>query len=171
LIVSVFAGYVLAANRYLTDGPGDFVGGLSGLWASVMMFPALFLAFPLVGLVFPDGRLPAGRWRLPVGVIAFGLAGASVTYAIGTGPLATDLPDNPFGLVPVPENIIGIVGQTAIVLLVAAMGLAVIAIAGRWRRGGSAERAQLKWMLGALTVAGVLFPLTFSQDSTRARPC
>ncbi|MEX1170741.1 MAG: hypothetical protein WEE50_11420 [Chloroflexota bacterium] len=162
LVLSVFVGFIAAAARTTAIGPGDPVGGIAGWWASTTIFFAIYLAFPLVGILYPDGRLPSPRWRFPVGIVTTALLAVSPVYAVAIGPLGTDLPDNPFGLIAVSTEVRELAGLVGTLALIVAMALAVVAIAVRWHRGSHVERSQLKWLFAALVVAGMLFPLTGS---------
>ena len=161
LILSVFLAFIGASVRTVAIGPEDLVGGIAGWWAATTILPAIYIAFPLVGILFPDGRLPGPRWRLPVGTVTAALLAVSPVYAFAMGPLGPELPDNPFGLFAVSAEVRELAGLVGTLALVVAMALAVVAIAVRWRRGSHVERSQLKWLFAALVVAGVLFPLTF----------
>jgi len=161
LILSVFLAFIGASVRTVAIGPEDLVGGIAGWWAATTILPAIYIAFPLVGILFPDGRLPGPRWRLPVGTVTAALLAGSPVYAFAMGPLGPELPDNPFGLFAVSAEVRELAGLVGTLALVVAMALAVVAIAVRWRRGSHVERSQLKWLFAALVVAGVLFPLTF----------
>ena len=161
LILSVFLAFIGASIRTVAIGPEDLVGGIAGWWAATTILPAIYIAFPLVGILFPDGRLPGPRWRLPVGTVTAALLAVSPVYAFAMGPLGPELPDNPFGLFAASAEVRELAGLVGTLALVVAMALAVVAIAVRWRRGSHVERSQLKWLFAALVVAGVLFPLTF----------
>jgi len=165
LILSVFLAFIGASIRTVAIGPEDLVGGIAGWWAATTILPAIYIAFPLVGILFPDGRLPGPRWRLPVGTVTAALLAGSPVYAFAMGPLGPELPDNPFGLFAVSAEVRELAGLVGTLALVVAMALAVVAIAVRWRRGSHVERSQLKWLFAALVVAGVLFPLTFGSSA------
>ena len=165
LILSVFLAFIGASIRTVAIGPEDLVGGIAGWWAATTILPAIYLAFPLVGILFPDGRLPGPRWRLPVGTVTAALLAVSPVYAFAMGPLGPELPDNPFGLFAASAEVRELAGLVGTLALVVAMALAVVAIAVRWRRGSHVERSQLKWLFAALVVAGVLFPLTFGSSA------
>ena len=164
-IASVFGGFLGGAAAFLSGDSSSLLGGLAGWWASIGMFPVLFLAFPIVGMTFPDGKLPGPRWRLPVAVLAAVIAATSFVFAVAAGPIGPDLPDNPFGVVPVPAPLWAAVSQAGILALLAGTALAVGALATRWRRGSPAARAQVKWLIVAIAGAAVLFPLTFGGDA------
>jgi len=173
LVVSVFLGYALAAVRPFTHGPDDPLGAVAGWWASTTIFLAIYLAFPLIGILFPDGRLPGPRWRLPILIITAIEVGVSAMFSLAAGPLSPGLPDNPFGFVAISAEARAGAGAVGPIALVAGMGLAVAGIAIRWRRGNHQERSQLKWLFAALLVAGIAFPLTFGsrfEDATTAGP-
>jgi hypothetical protein len=95
------------------------------------------------------------------------LLAVSPVYAVAIGPLGSDLPDNPFGLIAVSTEVRELAGLVGTLALFVAMALAVVAIAVRWRRGSHVERSQLKWLFAALVVAGLLFP-TFTGSAVEA---
>jgi hypothetical protein len=161
LVSAVFLGFAVSAIRTPTAGSDDLLAAVAAYSAGLTTYPAVFIAFPLVGIMFPDGRPPGRRWWWPVGLVAGGLAAITVLFALAAGPLGDGLADNPFGVLPVPRDVIAAGESIGQLLLVVSMGLAVSAIAVRWRRGNPVERAQLKWLLGAVAVAAIVFPLSF----------
>lgn len=161
LVAAAFVGYFVAAIRMESAGSDDLVGGIAGWWASSSLYVAIYTAFPLLGLLFPDGRLPGPRWRLPTAIITVALVACCAVFAVAAGPLGTDLPDNPFGVVSLPPGAWDAASGIGALLLVAAIVLAVAAVVVRWRRGDPRERSQLKWLASAITVAGILFAVTF----------
>lgn len=163
LVISVFLGYAIEATT--VPGAGDAVIGLAGWWSSMTIYLAIFLAFPMVGILYPDGRLPGPRWRLPIAVVLLAELALAAMYGVKAGPLDPGLPDNPFGFVDVPPHVREAVTVIGTLGLVLAMGLAVAAVVTRWRRADRVERSQLKWLLATLSLAGVLFPLTFGASS------
>jgi hypothetical protein len=168
LLISVFLAFLVSAIRRLTAGPGDPIGALAGWWASITILPAILVAFAIVAILFPDGRLPGPRWRWPVALVTVGQIAISGVWAITAGPMGEGLADNPFGIVRLPAEVAAILISAGSLLLVLALGMAVMAIALRWYRGDRLARAQLKWLLGALAVGAVLFPLGFGGDLLNA---
>jgi hypothetical protein len=170
LVVSVFLGYLLAATPTTSPGTADPVPGIAGWWASTTIFLAIFLAFPVVGILYPDGRLPGRGWRLPILILVLIQLAMALMYAVKAGPVGPGLPDNPFGFVDVPPGERDLIGSLGTLSLVLAMALAVVAIAIRWRRGSLVDRSQLKWLFAALVVAGIMFPLAFGTSSQDESP-
>lgn len=166
LIISVFIGFIVAAVRYLMYGPTDWLGGVAGWWGSITLIPVVVLAFPALALLFPDGRLPGPSFRLPVLAVAAAMVGIVATYALTKGQLNEGLPDNPFGLVDVPLQVIDLADGAGAVALVASMGIGIAAVAVRWRRGTAVERAQLKWLLAPLTLGVISFGFAFGSSMT-----
>jgi hypothetical protein len=168
LLISVFLAFLISAIRTLTAGPDDRLGALAGWWASITILPAILVAFAIVAILFPDGRLPGPRWRWPVALVTVGQLAISGISAIAAGPAGEGLADNPFGIVRLPVEVAAILVPTGSLLLFLALGLAVMAMALRWFRGDRLARTQLKWLLGALAVGAVVFPLGFGGDAFNA---
>ena len=116
-------------------------------------------SFPLLLLLFPDGRLPSPSWR-PVAVLAV------VGTVVGAGGMAIAAWDVPGVLVDVeaPRTPLAVVSLR--VARVGLLGMAVSAIAAiaslvvRFRTSRGDTRQQLKW----LAVGGALVPVAVAMD-------
>lgn len=156
LAVQAFAAFY--ATHALVASPGSLPGGQVMGWVGTWVSAPALLLIPLFGfLLFPDGRLPAPRWRLVAWLDGLILAMATVGVAVRPGPLAV-LPSvaNPLGAS-------GIVARLADGLLRAGallVPLAVVASVGslivRLRRAGGAQRQQLKWFASAAALVAVI---------------
>jgi hypothetical protein len=125
------------------------------------LFNYLLIGFPLVILLFPDGRLPSRRWRPVVGIylaisaaallatsvaVLILVAGHHVDYQAG-GNLASLGHFGTAWVTPV---------QAAFLLTVGAFWLAASARqALSWRRSDGERRQQLKWLASGAAVCGV----------------
>jgi len=104
-------------------------------------------------LLFPTGQLPSRRWRPVAWVAGAGVAG----WVLGCAFAPTI-----FTMSPTIRNPVGATGPAGHIFklmafggagLIAATGLAAVAsLAFRYRRAGTAERAQLKWLVCAAAV-------------------
>jgi signal transduction histidine kinase len=159
---------VLGAAVVLTGG----IENWGGTFATTNPWPAAHLAaavapgvwvFNLAGffmlcLVFPDGPLPGRGWRV---LPWLGLAAAVLVNA-----MVSLVPENfrrDGGVLPgttplqVPEAVRAALLAVAALSLIAALGFAVASIVIRYRRGDSATRLQLRWMmLGTASVPVLL---------------
>lgn len=116
-------------------------------------WPVLFLWPLALAHVFPDGRLPAGRWRL-----LSALAAVSATGVVTLLFLAPEL-DGPYGRVPTPlpfeldeETFLPVFWVCWVGLLVSLFGGAAI-LRARFRASGPERRRQILWLAyGALPV-------------------
>jgi hypothetical protein len=135
------------------------------------LFNCCLLGFPLVILLFPDGRLPSRRWRWVVwtylamtGAAAAATAAATVGIALGphvdlqaSGNLASLGRGDSAWVTPV---------QLAFYLTVAAFWLAAVARqALSWRRSTGERRQQLKWLASGAAVCGVFGIWAITTDS------
>jgi hypothetical protein len=133
--------------------------GWVALLAQPFWAPAIVLTGPIV-LLFPDGRLPAPRWRWLLwpylGVAALWLLG---TVAVTVGAIAGHrtsvdsggnlLLDHPTGFAAWWGAVDGLFFPVLAVGWVAA----VAAQALSWRQAGAERRRQLKWLLAGSVVA------------------
>ena len=139
----------LIASRHPRNAIGWLfcVFGLISGWGWILTF-----------LLFPDGRLPARRWRLVLWIGTLGLVlavpGWSLSpdrgedFASGRNPLAVDA---------VLTDALLAVGVT---LFLGAFVASVASLVLRFRRARGDERQQLKWFAFAAAVAGVILPLS-----------
>jgi signal transduction histidine kinase len=150
--------------------PGALPGGLAAAWISRVTTQIALGLLPFVFLLFPNGRLPSGRWR-PVAWAA-GLVGVAqvVIVAVRPGP-SYDFPfvDNPVRFTGTTGELIQwlFVSDFANVVALAnglTLLLSVVSMVVRFRRARGQERQQLKWLaavgvvwLGLLPVIGSLF--------------
>ena len=119
------------------------------------LFTLVVAVFPLVTMLFPEGRLPSARWRwvlaayllfclsLPVSVIVAALAAQHLDVQ-SSGQIA------PAGS---PPSWVALVFFGPVVLAwIGALGRQI----GSWRRSSGERREQLKWLLTGTTVCAVL---------------
>jgi signal transduction histidine kinase len=109
-------------------------------------------------LLFPTGHLPSRRWRPVAWAAAAGLAGWVLGNAFAPRSITagTKTP-NPIGL-PAPAGNVFLVLAVGGVLLIVGTGLAAVAsVVFRYRRAGTVEREQLKWLVYAGTLIVVAF--------------
>jgi hypothetical protein len=127
-------------------------------------FPVVLIPFPLMILLFPDGRLPSQRWRWPLRaylavVTAVPLTVAAVTVIILGRGHARVLGDGYLAAVERPSGETAFLGLVAPVFIVAVVVFWLAAIASQalsWRRSSGDRRQQLKWLASGAAVCGVL---------------
>jgi hypothetical protein len=119
------------------------------------LFTLVVAVFPLVTMLFPDGRLPSAGWRwvlaayllfclsLPVSVIVAALAAHHLDVQASGQIAPADSPPSWVALVffgPVVLAWLGALGHQI----------------GSWRRSSGERREQLKWLLSGTVVCAVL---------------
>jgi hypothetical protein len=160
-------GWLLLALLLLTADPaGEYAivdyrmhhGTLPLGWVAVVLlgsFPLIPVLVAILLWLFPDGRLPAGRWRRPAQVLITGAVLLSVVTSVAPG--VTDLAghdvhiDAGGNLYPVGPawTIIGnVTGVAAVASLLAWLAVQV----PRYRRSSDERREQLKWLYSGAAV-------------------
>jgi hypothetical protein len=142
---------------WLDDWVSDIWIALVGVW---------------IPLLFPNGRLPAGRWR-PVawfGTAAF--ATGILAKACGDRMLDTSVPrtvPNPYALPGAAGDLLAALAVPAQVAYAPAALGAMVALVARLRHARGVERQQLKWFayVGALTLFALLLAAVSLADPER----
>ena len=137
---------------------------LQPLWA-----PALLL-FPVVILLFPDGRLAARRWRwvLRAYVVAGALASAAVfapaVTAVARHDVRIDAAGNLISTGQPHGGLLAVAGPLGLGLIVVIVLSFVAHQVFSWRRATGERRQQLKWLAtgAAVTLVVVVASLGFS---------
>jgi hypothetical protein len=171
------AWYDLAGGYAVLDyhfHHGDLPLGPAAALIASELWIVMFLALPLVVLLFPDGRLPS-RWRMVLwGYLA--ICALLIAALLGFG--AWDMAGTPIVVTgkgqlvnnPGPSGAAGI----AFVILLAAVPVFWALFVARqvlsWRRATGERRAQLKWLMAgsAVTVAGLAGGVLFGTTSSGA---
>lgn len=152
----ILLGFVLADPfaTYLAFNAGDLQTQPLFLlyfsyWTQGWFFFLIIYAIFLIILHFPDGHPPGPRWNL-INVISLMTLGQFIlvyTFQPEIGEI-----DNPIAVLSVPagDTFSGILFGLGLAFL--ALG-SVISIFVRFRRAGSVERSQIKWLLFSGTVS------------------
>ncbi|MDQ3678545.1 MAG: hypothetical protein M3401_17405 [Actinomycetota bacterium] len=135
--------------------PGALIGAAAA-YADVSWIPFVLVPATVLLLLFPDGRLPSRRWRFVAGCACAGIVGVLLTGAMRpeledfptvTNPFASDSPAlEPLAALSFLLILVGVVGSAA-------------SVVARFRRAGSAQRAQIKWLAAAGAVVAVAVPV------------
>ncbi len=119
------------------------------------LFTLVIAVFPLVTMLFPDGRLPSTGWRwvlgaylllclsLPVSVIAAVIAAPHLDVQAGGQIAPADSPPSWVALIFFAPVVLAWFG---------ALGYQI----GSWRRSSGERRQQLKWLLSGTVTCAVL---------------
>ena len=142
---------------------------LGPLWA-----PALAL-FPVVILLFPDGRVASRRWRWTL--VAYALAGAVASVAAGSPAITAvahhDVRLDAYGdVISTGGSHAGGLAAVATVLTVAVILVSWLSFVAHqvlsWRRATGEQRQQLKWLALGGAVTLVVLAISFGINSTGA---
>jgi len=163
LLTTTFLGWPTAVYRAAVAGPTDILANLAVWWGTNALLIGVFLLFPAVGILFPDGRLPSRRWRLPFAVIVSMLIISTVMQTFAPWPTDSGVV-NLVALPGVPPEVGELGGGLAALAVFIAAAMAVVAVATRFRRSVGVERAQLKWLVASVSLTAILFPLSFATD-------
>ena len=142
---------------YGVASPGSvpFPVGVAGI-NNVLWVPAVGLLGTYVFLLFPDGRLPSGRWR-PLAWLC-GVVLVLVSLGVGFGPgILENLGGvrNPFGLERYPWVTDAV--YVVLPLFLLCMLGSVLSLVMRYRRSRGEERQQIKWIAFAAAFVGIVY--------------
>jgi len=126
------------------------------------LFNSALITFPLVILLFPDGRLPSPRWRWATWiylalVTAATLSVAAVAISAIAGRRVVLLADGMPAPIEHPAGgtaFLNPVGRAYLVTVAVFWLCAVGTQVGSWRRSSGERRQQLKWLASGAAVCG-----------------
>jgi class 3 adenylate cyclase len=152
------------------DGTGSPLAQLVA-WEQGWSWFGAFGLFVVVTIIFPSGRLPAGRWRIPgVAVIvatwlAIGLISLApmitVTSPDASGPMT--IPNPAASVIPGPVySRLASATQVGVVVVLAALFAGCGAMVVRTRRARGLEHQQLRWLMTALSAVALTIAYSFA---------
>ena len=160
VILGPLAAFVSGAWAYVWQAPAGWEALY--LWLTVVLsYCTLAVAGPGLALLFPDGRLPSRRWRLPVLALTLAFAIGVLLLSVTPGELREMAPEAGRDSAVRPFEVAWLepVGPLVTVVMWGALlslgALAIAAVVRRRRNGSPLVRAQLRWF----GVAAALVPL------------
>lgn len=150
LIYDTVTAYAITSIEGGQAWPGEYVAAWLGAWTG----PISYLILPVLLLLFPDGRFSGRRrWFLPLfaAVIVSTLFGAARLWGIPAVDLVSL--EEETGLRRYPEyGIFGVIYPLTLLLALPA-GVSLLL---RYRKAGSEQRQQIKWLAAVVVLAPAL---------------
>jgi len=152
--VSDFASQYADQMLFISSHP--LPGGRTAAWLQNLCFAPSFGLLGLALLLFPDGRLPSGRWRPVLWLALAGIGLIVIGTMLRPGPLTEPFTgvSNPFGI-PGSFDLMDTVSGFGFMFMLASLALAAFGLPARLRRSRGLEREQLKWLAFAAAITGV----------------
>lgn len=139
-------------------------GHPGGVWAlagdSFTWVPVIGLAGIYVLLLFPDGHLLSPRWRWFAWTVGAGMVITSLAIQLSPGDLRdAGYPDlhNPYAI-PALRPLVGAAFVALVTIPLGILG-AALSLVFRYRRSGSTERLQIRWLATAAVMIAVLYAI------------
>ena len=142
-----------AANPGTMTNPGLLAGLTHPLWVPGVGIIGLLL------LLFPDGRVPTRRWRPVLWVLLIVMTVLTVTAVFLPGVVQDRTVVNPLGIEELEIFDTGIAGISLVLALIVCIALSAISVVFRYRRAGTIERLQLKWLMAAAIASALAYVL------------
>jgi len=144
----------VVAAEYATYG---LAGAQAMAWLqSWLWVPGVMLLFCFLPLYFPNGRLVSRRWRWVVRLALISCVTGAALFALSPGEIPSMGVDNPLGieaLRPASDFL-----ETVYLALYFFLWFASAAsLVARFKRSGSTERQQIKWLAFAASAVPVWF--------------
>ncbi len=137
------------------DDPGLLAALIHPLWVPGVGIIGLLL------LLFPDGKAPSPRWRPVLYGLLIVMAVLTVTAFFLPGTVQDRNVVNPLGIEAFEVFATGVIAVSLVLLLIVGIAFSALSVVFRYRRGGTVERLQLKWLMAAAIVSAVTYALVF----------
>ncbi len=178
LTASVLVGGLVAARRPANPVGWFFLGsagcfaltgvaaeyasyGLPGAWVmawllSWLWVPGVMLLLCFIPLYFPDGRLVSRRWRWVVRLALIVSVTGGGFSALRPGEIQNEGIVNPLGIQAL-QPVVDLVDTMVFALYFTLLFASAASLVVRFRRSGSIERQQIKWLVFAALAIPVWF--------------
>jgi hypothetical protein len=165
LAAGTVGGIALVMEAYAARVPAAGLPGAAWVgWSFVVTLGIEGPLFFLTLLLFPDGRLPSRRWWPVLWIAIIGGVGQMVCAALSDVGFTANFPRlrDPVTVVAPLTTAYNLAQEAGLVVLVAGAAALIV----RFRRSGTEQRLQIKWVMYASTVAAVavLGVAQFSND-------
>jgi hypothetical protein len=152
----IVAGEEYSAYGVAIPGSVPFPVTINALLYAWLWVPAVGLLGVYLLLLFPDGRVPSSRWRLLAWLSGAAIVLLSLVTLLTPGPLeGLGGARNPFGLEGQPWVVAA--GWIFLPLLPLCMLASALSLVLRYRRSGGEVRQQIKWIVFAASLMGLLY--------------
>ena len=173
LLLMIFASQSYIQQSYR---PGHHALPVLGPVALIIaqQFFVFFVPFPLVILLFPDGRLPSARWRWAVWLylalcLTAPLTEVGVTIAVIASHTIHVLPDDQLAQVQNPSAGLAWTNDVGLLFFAGLAGGWIAALCRQvssWRHASGERRQQLKWLMSGAAVCGVFIITSIATNSS-----
>jgi signal transduction histidine kinase len=170
IVVGLAFGLGLASEGYgtlaLEIHPGALPFGAVAAWFGTWVYAVTLFALPMLGLLYPSGRVVGPRWRpapwVVLGFAALASLGTALTPGLMTPETAFAV-DNPLGieiLGPV-LRVAGVIGWMGLFVTIP-IGIASLVL--RYRRSEGEARQQIRWLVfvAVAVIASLLITLAMA---------
>jgi len=142
-----YAIYALLAQ------PGSLPAGQAAAWVSSWLWVPFTVLMLFFLLLFPDGRLPSGRWRSFAWLVGIAAIVGIAVQALLPVPTCEVCPiENTLGIEGL-ESVAELVDALVEAFLVGVLGsLALASLFLRFRRASGVEHQQIKWLVFIFSV-------------------
>ena len=170
LLVGLLTSICLAVSGYAVEAlvvtRGSLPLGIWAIWIFSWLIWVVLTAIPFVLLIFPDGRLPSGRWRIVAALLV--ASGGLLALLTMLGPGNIVVPPSPKSAGPNPAGVSILAGlvtrwfHPVNAAYLGAVAASAAAPMSRFRQSRGDERQQLKVLAYVAAWIGVLLILTYA---------
>lgn len=148
-------------------------GAELAFWSFMRLGAGLLLILPLILLVYPDGRLPGGRWRWPARLSLIATAALPVLLLVIPADVAEmESPDSPLPAsvlaldldpvsIPLPDGAWQTALNASYLLVPISLVVPFLIVVAGYRRATGTDRIRMRWLLWA-GIVDVLVMLAFA---------
>lgn len=163
LLLAIGVGWGLANSSYSDYGlrlhPGSLpAANYAGVVGSVLWAPTIGITGTFLLLLFPDGHLPARRWRYVGYVSALGIVFGTLSLLVTPGLMRdAGYPHtrNPLGISAL-HSVAGY-GHAVLILIPIAMVASAASLIVRFRHSSATERQQIKWLAASAALVAAIY--------------